>query len=129
MKRNIVIICMFLSVFLITACQSRLDVSTTLEKVSGKTYVLTAPYKDYGITLSIHGNKINGFAGINNYSGKIEVKDNNIIISDIARTRMTGQDSVMKIEEDFIKNLEASSKITLFNNELRIGNMKFSEKK
>ncbi len=128
MKKLLTSTLLFLLFFTLTACQSRLDVNNAIREASGKTYILTAPYKDHGITVNINGDSIYGFAGVNNYKGIINVKDNNIIISNISRTRMAGQTDTMKIEEDFIKNLEASSKITLYKNELRIGNMKFIEK-
>ena len=41
---------------------------------------------------------------------------------------MAGPEKIMKIEEDYIKSLQASNKINLRDKELRIGNMKFIEK-
>ncbi len=122
-KFTLIIISLF-----IFACQSSFDVNTTIKNASGKTYLMQAPYKDTPITIIIESGKISGFAGVNRYFGTIEVTGNNIKISNIGRTKMAGQDKLMKIEEDYIKSLQASNKITLKGKELRIGNMKFSEK-
>ena len=122
-KFTLIIISLF-----IFACQSSFDVNTTIKNASGKTYLIQAPYKYTTITIIIESGKISGFAGVNRYFGTIEVTGNNIKISNIGRTKMAGQDKLMKIEEDYIKSLQASNKITLKGKELRIGNMKFSEK-
>lgn len=116
-----------LSLFLF-ACQSSFDVNTTIKNASGKTYSMVAPYKNSQITLTIDSGKINGFAGVNRYFGTIEVIGNTIRISNIGRTKMAGPEKIMKMEEDYIKSLEASNKINLKGKELRIGNMKFIEK-
>lgn len=121
------LIILTLSLFLF-ACQSSFDMNTTIKNASGKTYSMVAPYKDSQITIIIDSGKINGFAGVNRYFGTIEVIGNTIKISNIGRTKMAGQDKLMKIEEDYIKSLEASNKINLKGKELRIGNMKFIEK-
>lgn len=120
------IIIVTLSLFLF-ACQSSYDMHTVIKNASGKTYHMEAPYKDSQITITINGDKINGFAGVNRYFGSIEVIGNTIKISNIGRTKMAGRDKLMKIEEDYIKSLEASNKINLRGKELRIGNMKFIE--
>ena len=126
MKTKLLIL--FLS-FLLIACEKRLDTEVAIKHATGKTYTLVAPYKDYGITINIHENKINGFAGVNSYNGSFEIINGSIRIYNISRTKMAGQDKVMKAEEDYIKNLEAASKISVYKNDLRIGNMKFIEKK
>lgn len=114
--------------FIFLACQSNYDMQNIIKNASGKTYSLVAPYKNSNITITINGDKISGFAGVNNYFGSLEVIGNTIKISNIGRTKMAGQDKVMKIEEDYIKSLQASNKISLKGKELRIGNMKFIEK-
>ena len=101
-----------LSLFLF-ACQSSFDVNTTIKNASGKTYSMVAPYKNSQITLTIDSGKINGFAGVNRYFGTIEVIGNTIKISNIGRTKMAGPEKIMKMEEDYIKSLEASNKINL----------------
>ena len=63
-----------------------------------------------------------------NYFGSIEIKDNQIIIKDIGRTRMAGPEKLMDIEEDYIKSLQASNKLSVNKKELRIGDLKFTEK-
>ena len=122
------IILSLLTILVISSCQSRMNVAGELKKVNGKIYHLTAPYKNTEITITFSGNSFSGFAGVNNYFGSIEIKDNQIIIKDIGRTRMAGPKKMMDIEEDYIKSLQASNKINLRDKELRIGNMKFIEK-
>ena len=104
------------------------SVAGELKKANGKVYHLTAPYKNTEITITFSGNSFSGFAGVNNYFGSIEIKDNQIIIKDIGRTRMAGPEKLMDIEEDYIKSLQASNKLSVNKKELRIGDLKFTEK-
>lgn len=122
------IIILLLTLLTVAACQSRMDVAGELKKANGKVYHLTAPYKNTEITITFSGNSFSGFAGVNNYFGSIEIKDNQIIIKDIGRTRMAGPKKMMDIEEDYIKSLQASNKLSVSNKELRIGDLKFTEK-
>ena len=122
------IILSLLTILVISSCQSRMDIDGELKKVNGKIYHLTAPYKNTEITITFSGNSFSGFAGVNNYFGSIEIKDNQIIIKDIGRTRMAGPKKMMDIEEDYIKSLQASNKLSVSNKELRIGDLKFIEK-
>ena len=122
------IILSLLTILVISSCQSRMDVAGELKKVNGKIYHLTAPYKNTEITITFSGNSFSGFAGVNNYFGSIEIKDNQIIIKDIGRTRMAGPKKMMDIEEDYIKSLQASNKLSVNKKELRIGDLKFTEK-
>lgn len=122
------IIILLLTLLTAAACQSRMDVTGELKKANGKVYHLTAPYKNTEITITFSGNSFSGFAGVNNYFGSIEIKDNQIIIKDIGRTRMAGPEKLMDIEEDYIKSLQASNKLSVSNKELRIGDLKFTEK-
>ena len=122
------IILSLLTILVISSCQSRMDIDGELKKVNGKIYHLTAPYKNTEITIIFSGNSFSGFAGVNNYFGSIEIKDNQIIIKDIGRTRMAGPKKMMDIEEDYIKSLQASNKLSVSNKELRIGDLKFIEK-
>lgn len=122
------IILSLLTILVISSCQSRMDIDGELKKVNGKIYHLTAPYKNTEITITFSGNSFSGFAGVNNYFGSIEIKDNQIIIKDIGRTRMAGPEKLMDIEEDYIKSLQASNKLSVNKKELRIGDLKFIEK-
>ena len=122
------IIILLLTLLTASACQSRMDVAGELKKANGKVYHLTAPYKNTEITITFSGNSFSGFAGVNNYFGSIEIKDNQIIIKDIGRTRMAGPEKLMDIEEDYIKSLQASNKLSVNKKELRIGDLKFTEK-
>lgn len=122
------IILSLLTILAISSCQSRMDIDGELKKVNGKIYHLTAPYKNTEITITFSGNSFSGFAGVNNYFGSIEIKDNKIIIKNIGRTRMAGPKKMMDIEEDYIKSLQASNKLSVSNKELRIGDLKFIEK-
>jgi len=122
------IIILLLTLLTAAACQSRMDVTGELKKANGKVYHLTAPYKNTEITITFSGNSFSGFAGVNNYFGSIEIKDNQIIIKDIGRTRMAGPEKLMDIEEDYIKSLQASNKLSVNKKELRIGDLKFTEK-
>ncbi len=122
------IILSLLTILVISSCQSRMDIDGELKKVNGKIYHLTAPYKNTEITITFSGNSFSGFAGVNNYFGSIEIKDNQIIIKDIGRTRMAGPEKLMDIEEDYIKSLQASNKLSVNKKELRIGDLKFTEK-
>lgn len=122
------IILSLLTILVISSCQSRMDIDGELKKVNGKIYHLNAPYKNTEITITFSGNSFSGFAGVNNYFGNIEIKDNKIIIKNIGRTRMAGPKKMMDIEEDYIKSLQASNKLSVSNKELRIGDLKFIEK-
>lgn len=125
MKKIIILLFTLLTA---ASCQSRMDVAGELKKANGKVYHLTAPYKNTEITITFSGNSFSGFAGVNNYFGSIEIKDNQIIIKDIGRTRMAGPEKLMDIEEDYIKSLQASNKLSVNKKELRIGDLKFTEK-
>lgn len=122
------IILSLLTILAISSCQSRMDIDGELKKANGKVYHLTAPYKNTEITITFSGNSFSGFAGVNNYFGNIEIKDNKIIIKNIGRTRMAGPKKMMDIEEDYIKSLQASNKLSVNKKELRIGDLKFTEK-
>lgn len=122
------IIILLLTLLTAASCQSRMDVTGELKKANGKVYHLTAPYKNTEITITFSGNSFSGFAGVNNYFGSIEIKDNQIIIKDIGRTRMAGPEKLMDIEEDYIKSLQASNKLSVNKKELRIGDLKFTVK-
>ena len=65
------------------ACQSNYNMETVIKNASGKTYYMAAPYKDSQITITISGDKISGYAGVNNYFGTIEIIGNTIKISNI----------------------------------------------
>ena len=119
---------LLLTLIIAAACQSRMDVAGELKKANGKVYHLTAPYKNTEITITFSGNSFSGFAGVNNYFGNIEIKNNQIFIKDIGRTRMAGPEKLMNIEEDYIKSLQASNKLSVNKNELRIGDLKFTQK-
>ena len=41
---------------------------------------------------------------------------------------MAGPEKTMKIEEDYIKSLQASNKLSVNKKELRIGDLKFTQK-
>lgn len=122
------IIILLLTLLTAAACQSRMDVAGELKKANGKVYHLTAPYKNTEITITFSGNSFSGFAGVNNYFGYIEIKNNQIFIKDIGRTRMAGPEKLMNIEEDYIKSLQASNKLSVNKKELRIGDLKFTQK-
>ena len=122
------IIILLLTLLTAAACQSRMDVTGELKKANGKVYHLTAPYKNTEITITFSGNSFSGFAGVNNYFGSIEIKDNKIIIKNIGRTRMAGPKKMMDIEEDYIKSLQASNKLSVNKKDVRIGDLKFIEK-
>lgn len=122
------IIILLLTLLTAASCQSRMDIDGELKKVNGKIYHLTAPYKNTEITITFSGNSFSGFAGVNNYFGNIEIKDNKIIIKNIGRTRMAGPKKMIDIEEDYIKSLQASNKLSVNKKELRIGDLKFTEK-
>lgn len=122
------IIILLLTLLTAASCQSRMDVAGELKKANGKVYHLTAPYKNTEITITFSGNSFSGFAGVNNYFGSIEIKDNQIIIKNIGRTRMAGPEKLMDIEEDYIKSLQASNKLSVNKKELRIGDLKFTVK-
>ncbi len=122
------IILLLLTLITAAACQSRMDVANELKKANSKIYHLTAPYKNTEITITFSGNSFSGFAGVNNYFGNIEIKNNQILIKNIGRTRMAGPEKIMKIEEDYIKSLQAANKLSVNNKELRIGDLKFTEK-
>lgn len=122
------IILLLLTLITAAACQSRMDVAGELKKANGKVYHLTAPYKNTEITITFSGNSFSGFAGVNNYFGNIEIKNNQIFIKDIGRTRMAGPEKTMKIEEDYIKSLQASNKLSVNKKDLRIGDLKFTQK-
>lgn len=122
------IIILLLTLLTAAACQSRMDVAGELKKANGKVYHLTAPYKNTEITITFSGNSFSGFAGVNNYFGNIEIKNNQIFIKDIGRTRMAGPEKLMNIEEDYIKSLQASNKLSVNKKELRIGDLKFTQK-
>ena len=122
------IILLLLTLITAAACQSRMDVANELKKANSKIYHLTAPYKNTEITITFSGNSFSGFAGVNNYFANIEIKNNQILIKNIGRTRMAGPEKIMKIEEDYIKSLQAANKLSVNNKELRIGDLKFTEK-
>ena len=119
---------LLLTLLTAAACQSRMDVAGELKKANGKVYHLTAPYKNTEITITFSGNSFSGFAGVNNYFGNLEIKNNQIFIKDIGRTRMAGPEKLMNIEEDYIKSLQASNKLSVNKKELRIGDLKFTQK-
>lgn len=119
---------LLLTLIIAVTCQSRMDVAGELKKANGKVYHLTAPYKNTEITITFSGNSFSGFAGVNNYFGNLEIKNNQIFIKDIGRTRMAGPEKLMNIEEDYIKSLQASNKLSVNKKELRIGDLKFTQK-
>ena len=85
--------------------------SWELIQVSRKGKNIIIP-KGTKITINFSENKINGFSGINNYSGDYMIKNNSTLSAGVATTLMAGPEELMSIEQNFFDILQSSPKIS-----------------
>lgn len=82
----------------------------------GKEYKL----KDNSQTVIFEKGDIYGFAGVNNYFGKCEIKGTTIKVKNLGSTMMAGPEDDMKKETNFIDDLAGATRIYTENNKLFI---------
>lgn len=80
--------------------------------------------KEAKITINFLENEINGFSGINNYSGDYMVKNNFTLSADVATTLMAGPENLMNIEQNFLDILQSFPKISYNASTLTLSNKK-----
>ena len=85
--------------------------SWELAQVSRKGKNVVIP-KEAKITINFLENEINGFSGINNYSGDYTVNNNFTLSADVATTLMAGPENLMNIEQNFLDILQSFPKIS-----------------
>ena len=97
--------------------------SWELAQVSRKGKNVVIP-KEAKITINFLENEINGFSGINNYSGDYMVKNNFTLSADVATTLMAGSENLMNIEQNFLDILQSFPKISYNASTLTLSNKK-----
>lgn len=97
--------------------------SWELAQVSRKGKNVVIP-KEAKITINFLENEINGFSGINNYSGDYMVKNNFTLSADVATTLMAGPKNLMNIEQNFLDILQSFPKISYNASTLTLSNKK-----
>ena len=97
--------------------------SWELAQVSQKGKNVVIP-KEAKITINFLENEINGFSGINNYSGDYMVKNNFTLSADVATTLMAGSENLMNIEQNFLDILQSFPKISYNASTLTLSNKK-----
>ena len=97
--------------------------SWELAQVSRKGKNVVIP-KEAKITINFSENEINGFSGINNYSGDYMVKNNFTLSADVATTLMAGPENLMNIEQNFLDILQSFPKISYNASTLTLSNKK-----
>ena len=97
--------------------------SWELIQVSRKGKNIVIP-KGTKITINFSENEINGFSGINNYSGDYMVKNNFTLSADVATTLMAGPENLMNIEQNFLDILQSFPKISYNASTLTLSNKK-----
>lgn len=97
--------------------------SWELIQVSRKGKNIAIP-KGTKITINFSENEINGFSGINNYSGDYMIKNNSTLSADVATTLMAGSENLMNIEQNFLDILQSFPKISYSANTLTLSNNK-----
>jgi len=97
--------------------------SWELIQVSRKGKNVVIP-KEAKITINFLENEINGFSGINNYSGDYMVKNNFTLSADVATTLMAGPENLMNIEQNFLDILQSFPKISYNASTLTLSNKK-----
>ena len=97
--------------------------SWELAQVSRKGKNVVIP-KEAKITINFLENEINGFSGINNYSGDYMVKNNFTLSADVATTLMAGPENLMNIEQNFLDILQSFPKISYNASTLTLSNKK-----
>ena len=97
--------------------------SWELIQVSRKGKNIVIP-KGTKITINFSENEINGFSGINNYSGDYMIKNNSTLSADVATTLMAGSENLMNIEQNFLDILQSFPKISYSANTMTLSNNK-----
>ena len=97
--------------------------SWELAQVSQKGKNVVIP-KEAKITINFLENEINGFSGINNYSGDYMVKNNFTLSADVATTLMAGPENLINIEQNFLDILQSFPKISYNASTLTLSNKK-----
>ena len=97
--------------------------SWELAQVSRKGKNVVIP-KEAKIAINFLENEINGFSGINNYSGDYTVKNNFTLSADVATTLMAGPENLMNIEQNFLDILQSFPKISYNASTLTLSNKK-----
>lgn len=97
--------------------------SWELAQVSRKGKNVVIP-KEAKITINFLENEINGFSGINNYSGDYTVNNNFTLSADVATTLMAGSENLMNIEQNFLDILQSFPKISYNASTLTLSNKK-----
>lgn len=119
----------FCCVFLNAAVKKRVTVGTNLNETSWKlTEIRKNGRSSYisrntNITINFSKNKINGFGGINGYSGNYKINRNSTLSATVTSTLMGGPTDLMNLEQDFFGILQSNPVIkhnkdtlTLINN-------------
>ncbi|MGL6114559.1 MAG: META domain-containing protein [Cetobacterium sp.] len=91
-----------------------------LQEIYGKTFYLEKNNNLENMTITLDGDRIYGFSGVNRYFGSFEEKGNKIIIGSLASTRMGGSPEEMNREREFLQNLEGEKIIVVINNQLQL---------
>lgn len=85
-----------------------------------KTYILDNLYKNENITIVFEKNTISGKSTVNKYNASFSLNDKNIEIKNISTTRMSGPNSLMKIENEYLNMLLNAENIDIKGNILTI---------
>lgn len=72
--------------------------------VSGKTYVMVAPYANQDLTLTFTEDQVAGYAGINRFFGPYQIKGEELLLGPLGMTRMAGPLPEMK-REDYLMDI------------------------
>lgn len=91
-----------------------------LQEIYGKTFYLEKNNSLENITITLDGDRIYGFSGVNRYFGSYEEKGNKVIIGSLASTRMGGSPEEMSREREFLQNLEGEKIIVTVNNQIQL---------
>ena len=89
----------FLFVFVLFGCMQQ-------QKALSGEYKMIVSDKDAEITIVFDGTDFAGSSGVNRYFGNFEQSDNQIKFNVAGSTMMMGPRHLMKIEQDYLKNLQ-----------------------
>ncbi|MDF7808087.1 META domain-containing protein [Pontiellaceae bacterium B12219] len=83
---------------------------------------MKVPVTKSGLTLKVAEGKISGHAGVNQFFGKCDQKEDTLQITSVGSTRMTGSPELMVQESQFLGLLQRAVNYQIVGSELRLRN-------
>ncbi|WP_291256824.1 META domain-containing protein [Fusobacterium sp.] len=126
MKKAIILLSMIVLVGACTNIQPQGPVQVdSVKEIVEKEYELVNLFPGQGLTVGFdEEGRIFGYSGLNRFFGKVEISNGNIVVTDLASTRMGGPKEDLIREDQYLSLLKGMKKIEQENGQLVLTNEK-----